>query len=62
MLIYRCKPNNKQHRNTKGENNMFYFGKDYVKLIIKRIANIIFKFVTVAFVLASFAYMCYFFN
>ena len=41
---------------------MFYFGKDYVKLIIKRIANVIFKFVVVAFVIASFAFMFYFFN
>lgn len=41
---------------------MFYFGKDYVKLVIKRIANFLFKFTVVAFVLASFAFACYFLN
>lgn len=41
---------------------MFYFGKDYVKLVIKRVANFILKLAFVAFVLSSFAYMCYFFN
>lgn len=62
MLSYRCKPNNKHNTTTKGEINMFYFGKDYVKLVIKRVANFILKLVFVAFVLSSFAYMCYFFN
>ena len=41
---------------------MFYFGKDYVKLVIKRIANFLFKFTVIILVLISFASMCYLFN
>lgn len=41
---------------------MFYFGNDYAKLVIKRIANFIFKFAVVAVTLVSFASMFYFFN
>ena len=41
---------------------MFHFGKDYVKLVIKRIANFLFKFTVIILVLISFASMCYLFN
>ena len=41
---------------------MFYFGKDYVKLVIKRVVNFLFKLAVTLFVLASLAFVCYFFG
>ena len=41
---------------------MFYFGKDYVKLKIRKTINFLFELAVTLFALISLASMCYFFN
>ena len=47
---------------TKGEINMFYFGKDYIKFVFKKTMNFLFKLAVTLFAFASLAFMFYFFN
>lgn len=41
---------------------MFHFGKDYIKFVLKKAINFIFKLAVTLFALASLVSMFYFFN